>query len=72
MDGWQQQGMTLIEVLVAMAVLGLGLFAAAGLQVRALQATESALRSTQAAYLDHDVFKQARTGGALRKEALRQ
>ncbi|MEG0860515.1 MAG: type IV pilus modification protein PilV [Pseudomonas sp.] len=65
MDGWQQQGMTLIEVLVAMTVLGLGLFAAAGLQVRALQATDSALRSTQAAYLDHDLFEQARTGGVL-------
>ncbi|MNF63625.1 hypothetical protein D3C84_453320 [compost metagenome] len=65
MDGWQQQGMTLIEVLVAMAVLGVGLFAAAGLQVRALQATESALRSTQAAYLAHGVLEQARAGETL-------
>lgn len=58
MDGCQQQGMTLIEVLVAMAVLALGLFAAAALQVRALQATESALNSTQAAYLAHGGFEQ--------------
>ena len=65
MDGWQQQGMTLIEVLVAMAVLGLGLFAAAGLQVRALQVTESALSSTQAAYLAHGVLAQARAGKTL-------
>lgn len=53
MEGRRQQGMTLIEVLVAMTVLALGLFAAANLQLRALQATDSALRSTQAAYLEH-------------------
>ncbi|MGH8439303.1 MAG: type IV pilus modification protein PilV [Pseudomonas sp.] len=68
MDGWRQQGMTLIEVLVAMAVLGFGLFAAAGLQVRALQATENALRSTQAAYLTHGVLEQARAGETLRNQ----
>ena len=72
MDGWRQQGMTLIEILVAMVVLGVGLFAAAGLQVRALQATESALRSTQAAYLDHDLFGQAGAGGLLSNEEPRQ
>jgi len=64
MDGWQQQGMTLIEVLVAMAVSGLGLFAAAALQVQALQATESALRSTQAAYQAHGELEQARVSTA--------
>ncbi|MDD1978538.1 MULTISPECIES: type IV pilus modification protein PilV [Pseudomonas] len=72
MDGWRQQGMTLIEVLVAMAVLGLGLFAAAGLQLRALQATESAQRSTQAAYLAQAVSEQARADGALRFESAGQ
>lgn len=68
MDGWRQQGMTLIEVLLAMALLGAGLFAAAGLQLRALQATDSALRATQAAYLAHGVFEQARAVGALRDD----
>lgn len=68
MDGWRQQGMTLIEVLVAIAVLGLGVFAAAGLQLRALQATDSALRSTQAAYLAQGVFEQARANGGLRNQ----
>ncbi|WP_256589095.1 type IV pilus modification protein PilV [Pseudomonas sp. BBP2017] len=68
MDGLKQQGMTLIEVLVAMAVLGLGLFAAAGLQVQALQATESALRTTQAAYLAQGVFEQVRAGEVLRNQ----
>lgn len=66
MDGLQQQGMTLIEVLVAMALLGLGLFAGAGLQLRALQATDSALRSTQAAYLAQGMIEQVRAVGALR------
>ncbi|MFQ6576544.1 type IV pilus modification PilV family protein [Pseudomonas sp. UM16] len=68
MDGWRQQGMTLIEVLVAMAVLGLGLFAAASLQLQALQATERALRSTQAAYLAHAVFEQAHADRVLREK----
>ncbi|MFK8332108.1 prepilin-type N-terminal cleavage/methylation domain-containing protein [Pseudomonas sp. BJa5] len=68
MDGWRQQGMTLIEVLLAMALLGVGLFAAAGLQLRALQATDSALRATQAAYLNHGVFEQARAVGAPRDD----
>lgn len=60
MDGRQQQGMSLIEVLVAMTVLGLGLFAVAGLQVRGLQATESALRSTQETYVGQGLLEQAR------------
>ncbi|CAK9887485.1 MULTISPECIES: type IV pilus modification PilV family protein [Pseudomonas] len=60
MDGGRQQGMSLIEVLLAMLVLGLGLFAAAGAQVRALQATDSALQATQAAYLQHGALEQAR------------
>jgi type IV pilus assembly protein PilV len=68
MDDWRQQGMTLIEVLLAMALLGVGLFAAAGLQLRALQATDSALRGTQAAYLAHGVFEQARAVEALRDD----
>ncbi|MCW2269694.1 MULTISPECIES: prepilin-type N-terminal cleavage/methylation domain-containing protein [Pseudomonas] len=63
MDGEQQQGMTLIEVLVAMTVLGLGLFAVAGMQVQGLQATESALRSTQEAYRAQGVLEQARAKG---------
>ncbi|MBM3107955.1 MAG: prepilin-type N-terminal cleavage/methylation domain-containing protein [Pseudomonas sp.] len=63
MDGWQQQGMTLIEVLLAIVVLGMGLFTAAGLQLRALQATESALRTTQTAYGEHALQEQARADG---------
>lgn len=71
MDGWQQQGMTLIEVLVALAVLGLGLFAAAGLQIMALQTTESALHTTQSAYVEYGTLELNRAGAALNNEALR-
>ncbi|UVL60898.1 prepilin-type N-terminal cleavage/methylation domain-containing protein [Pseudomonas sp. B21-032] len=60
MDGGRQQGMSLLEVLLAMLVLGLGVFAAAAAQVRALQATDSALHSTQAAYQQHGALEQAR------------
>ncbi|WP_136474485.1 prepilin-type N-terminal cleavage/methylation domain-containing protein [Pseudomonas sp. DG56-2] len=63
MDGWQQQGMTLIEVLLAIVVLGMGLFTAAELQLRALQITESALRNTQSAYGEHALLEQARAAG---------
>ncbi|MDD1017002.1 type IV pilus modification PilV family protein [Pseudomonas rubra] len=64
MDGERQQGMSLIEVLLAMLVLGLGLFSAAGAQVRALQATDNALHSTQAAYQQHGVLELARINAA--------
>ncbi|CAI8742956.1 MULTISPECIES: prepilin-type N-terminal cleavage/methylation domain-containing protein [Pseudomonas] len=60
MDGGRQQGMSLLEVLLAMLVLGVGVFAAAAAQVRALQATDSALQSTQAAYLQHGELEEAR------------
>lgn len=44
-----QRGMTLLEVLMTLVVLSLGVFSTAALQVRALQATEQALRDSQAA-----------------------
>lgn len=55
-----QQGMTLIEVLVALVVLALGLFGSATLQWRALQATEQALRDSQAIYSQQTLLEQAR------------
>ena len=48
-----QEGLTLIEVMVALAVMGAGLLAAAGLQLRALQGTDSAMMTSQAAWLAH-------------------
>lgn len=44
----KQQGMTLIEVLLAILVVAVGIFAAAGLQLKALQATDNARREGQA------------------------
>ncbi|WP_028631783.1 MULTISPECIES: prepilin-type N-terminal cleavage/methylation domain-containing protein [Pseudomonas] len=49
----RQQGMTLLEVLLAVLVLGAGLFAAAALQVKALQATDRARVDVQAALAAH-------------------
>lgn len=56
----QQRGMTLLEVLLAMGVLAVGLFAAASLQLQALRATEAALGDTQAALAAHAEQERAR------------
>ncbi|NQD58734.1 type IV pilus modification protein PilV [Pseudomonas sp. CM25] len=53
----RQRGMTLLEVLLAVVVLAVGLFAAAALQLQALQATDTARRDGQAAmaaYSEHE------------------
>ncbi|PWB34822.1 pilus assembly protein PilV [Pseudomonas sp. SDI] len=55
-----EQGMTLIEVLVALVVLALGLFGSATLQWRALQATEQALYDSQAIYRQQTALEKAR------------
>ncbi|MDD1956143.1 prepilin-type N-terminal cleavage/methylation domain-containing protein [Pseudomonas sp. 8209] len=61
-----QQGMTLIEVMVALLVLSLGVMAAAALQGRALHGTDGALRTTQALYLAQALLEGARAAGGLR------
>lgn len=58
-----QGGMTLIEVMVALVVVGLGLFGAAMLQLRALQATDSARMSSQGAFVAQGVLEQVRARG---------
>lgn len=60
-----EQGMNLIEVMIALLVLSLGVFAAAALQGRALQATDGALRTTQALHLAQALFEGARAAGRL-------
>ncbi|WEL56184.1 prepilin-type N-terminal cleavage/methylation domain-containing protein [Pseudomonas kermanshahensis] len=57
-------GMTLLEVLLAMVVVAVGLFAAAALQVRALQATDSARHDAQAALLKHTQLERSRAADA--------
>lgn len=58
----RQRGMTLLEVLLAMGVLAIGLFASASMQLRALQATEAAFADTRAALAAHS--RQERTRAA--------
>lgn len=56
-----QQGLTLIEVLVALVVVSLGLLSAAKLQWRALQGTDSALKSSQVTWLAQGLLEQSRS-----------
>ncbi|MFV3291160.1 prepilin-type N-terminal cleavage/methylation domain-containing protein [Pseudomonas sp. NY11955] len=55
-----QRGMTLLEVLLAMLVVAVGMFAAAGLQLQALQAADSAHRDGQAAMAVHSELERRR------------
>ncbi|MBV4493118.1 prepilin-type N-terminal cleavage/methylation domain-containing protein [Pseudomonas oryzicola] len=48
-----QRGMTLLEVLLAVVVVAVGLFAAASLQLQALQTVEGARRDGQGAMAAH-------------------
>ncbi|WGV18572.1 MULTISPECIES: prepilin-type N-terminal cleavage/methylation domain-containing protein [unclassified Pseudomonas] len=56
----RQRGMTLLEVLLAILVVGVGMFAAAGLQLQALQASDSARRDGQAAIATHSEHERSR------------
>lgn len=56
-----QRGLTLIEVMVAQALLALGLLAAAGLQLRSVQGTDSARMVSQAAFIAHGMLERARS-----------
>ncbi|AYG43369.1 prepilin-type N-terminal cleavage/methylation domain-containing protein [Pseudomonas sp. Leaf58] len=56
----RQRGMTLLEVLLAMLVVAVGMFAAAGLQLQALQAADSARRAGQAAMAAHSEQERGR------------
>lgn len=56
----KQRGMTLIEVLLAVLVVVVGAFAAAGLQLKALQATEHARRSGQEVLAEHSKLERTR------------
>lgn len=58
-----QQGASLIEVLVAVIVLGVGLLGLAGLQVSAMQNSQSSYLSSQAALMAYNIIDQARANG---------
>ncbi|WP_236236411.1 prepilin-type N-terminal cleavage/methylation domain-containing protein [Pseudomonas faucium] len=49
----KQQGMTLLEVLLAVLVVAVGIFAAAALQLKALQAFDNARRDGHAAMVQY-------------------
>ncbi|MDZ3993883.1 prepilin-type N-terminal cleavage/methylation domain-containing protein [Pseudomonas sp. Teo4] len=58
-----EQGVTLLEVLLAVLVVSLGAFAAAAVQLRAMQATESARLDGQAALAAHSEQERDRAKG---------
>jgi len=62
----RQRGLTLIEVLVAVLILGIGLLGIAGLQVRGMQFNHSAYLRSQASILAYDMLDRMR---ANRKQA---
>lgn len=65
MNRWHaQDGMSLIEVLVALSILALGLLGAAALQIRALQHTDSARMSTQASFIAYDMLDRIRANAS--------
>ncbi|MGR4043290.1 type IV pilus modification protein PilV [Pseudomonas sp. 910_21] len=55
-----QDGMTLIEVLVALLILAVGLLGAAAVQIKALQYTDSSRMSTQASFIAYDMLDRIR------------
>ncbi|QVM90681.1 type IV pilus modification protein PilV [Pseudomonas entomophila] len=61
----REAGMTLLEVLLAMAVLALGVFASAALQLRSLQLSDSAHLDGQAVRLARNMLERARAVGTL-------
>ena len=59
-----QDGMTLIEVLVALLILAVGLLGGAAVQIKALQYTDSSRMSTQASFIAYDMLDRIRANTA--------
>lgn len=55
-----QQGMTLIEVLMSLVILGVGLLGAAAIQLNALKYTDSSRISSQASFVAYDMLDRIR------------
>lgn len=60
----QQQGMTLIEILVAIVVLSIGLLGLAGLQLKGMQVNQGSVYRWQAAMLAEDLADRMRADRA--------
>jgi type IV pilus assembly protein PilV len=59
-----QDGMTLIEVLVALVILSVGLLGAAAFQMNALKYTDSARMTSQASFIAYDMMDRIRANSA--------
>lgn len=59
-----QEGMTLIEVLVAVLILGVGLLGAAMIQLNALKYTDSSRMTSQASFIAYDMLDRIRANSA--------
>lgn len=59
-DRRAQRGMSLIEVLVALLILGVGLLGAAAVQLKALKYTDSARMASQASFVAYDMLDRIR------------
>ncbi|RON11152.1 type IV pilus modification protein PilV [Pseudomonas brassicacearum] len=59
-----QDGMTLIEVLVALLILSVGLLGAAAIQLNALKYTDSSLMTSQASFIAYDMMDRIRANSA--------
>ncbi|MGH8345658.1 MAG: type IV pilus modification protein PilV [Pseudomonas sp.] len=59
-----QEGMTLVEVLVALVILGVGLLGAAAFQLNALKYTDSARMTSQASFIAYDMMDRIRANAA--------
>jgi type IV pilus assembly protein PilV len=67
MKAWMQgsqEGMTLVEVLVALVILGVGLLGAAAFQLNALKYTDSARMTSQASFIAYDMMDRIRANAA--------
>lgn len=56
----RQSGMTLIEVLVSVLILGIGLLGAAAIQLNALKYTDSSTMASQATFIAYDMMDRIR------------
>lgn len=59
-DSLRQSGMTLVEVLVSVLILGIGLLGAAALQLNALKYTDSSTMTSQASFIAYDMMDRIR------------
>jgi type IV pilus assembly protein PilV len=59
-----QQGMSLIEVLVALVILGVGILGAAAIQLNALKYTDSSRMTSQASFIAYDMMDRIRANAA--------